>query len=324
MKRPITLMLAIMATFTLSAQTMNVHFKNGQKIEFSSDIVDYVDFTEKPAPPTLTEGAYVDLGLSVKWATCNVGAKEPYESGLKFSWGETATKQSFEREDYAFYNPIDGGYTDIGEDISGTQFDAATAHLGKDWRMPTRVEFEELRSRCIWEWRELNGVLGYVVKGPNGNKIFLPLVLINKYTKTAYYWSSNQLFTHCSYILAFNRNESGYLFNQSKHLPCFIRPVYSPSASDGISNIKDYITIARKGISSSVTSNGTIYKVTFEIANTSNESIELVSLGGVYINKRLEGNNTFSITLQNPTTALQNNQQELVFKYNGKTYTVKG
>lgn len=324
MKRPITLMLAIMATFTLSAQTMNVHFKNGQKIEFSSDIVDYVDFTEKPAPPTLTEGAYVDLGLSVKWATCNVGAKEPYESGLKFSWGETATKQRFLLEDYTFYNPIDGGYTDIGEDISGTQFDAATANLGKDWRMPTSAEFEELRSRCIWEWRELNGVLGYVVKGPNGNKIFLPLVLSNNYTKTAYYWSSNQLYTNCANILAFDRNEPGRLYYELKYLPCFIRPVYSPSASDGISNIKDYITIARKGISSSVTSNGTIYKVTFEIANTSNESIELVSLGGVYINKRLEGNNTFSITLQNPTTALQNNQQELVFKYNGKTYTVKG
>ena len=38
---------------------------------------------------------YVDLGLSVKWATCNVGANAPEEYGDYYAWGETATKSEY-------------------------------------------------------------------------------------------------------------------------------------------------------------------------------------------------------------------------------------
>ncbi|WP_290091377.1 PEGA domain-containing protein, partial [uncultured Muribaculum sp.] len=41
---------------------------------------------------TINGHEYVDLGLSVKWAACNVGASSPEDYGNYYAWGETATK----------------------------------------------------------------------------------------------------------------------------------------------------------------------------------------------------------------------------------------
>ena len=121
---------------------------------------------------------YVDLGLSVKWATCNVGAASPEDYGHYFAWGETSTKS-----DYLILNCSTYGlsYTELQShgyiDSEGRltpQYDAATANWGGDWRMPTKEEMRELLNNCTWIWTTQNGVNGYNVKGPNGNSIFLP------------------------------------------------------------------------------------------------------------------------------------------------------
>ena len=110
----------------------------------------------------------VDLGLSVKWATCNVGAKAPGESGDYFAWGETATKSSYN------YDQCDTWGKNIG-DIKGTNRDVAHVKWGGNWRMPTKAEFDELRSKCTWVWTAQNGKNGYKVTSKiNGNSIFLP------------------------------------------------------------------------------------------------------------------------------------------------------
>lgn len=95
MKKLFTSILMLALTLAMQAQTMNVHFKNGTKVEFNSVNVDYVDFTEKPSDPTLTPGDYVDLGLSVKWASCNLGASTPAGKGGYYAWGETSTKTEY-------------------------------------------------------------------------------------------------------------------------------------------------------------------------------------------------------------------------------------
>ena len=98
--RKFLLTIAILTTaFVASAQTMRVHFKNGTKVEFNSENVDFVDFAEKPADPTLTAGDYVDLGLpsGTLWATCNLGASKPTEGGDRYAWGETVTKSTFSK-----------------------------------------------------------------------------------------------------------------------------------------------------------------------------------------------------------------------------------
>ena len=122
----------------------------------------------------------VDLGLSVKWATCNVGASKPEEFGDHFAWGETEPKDEYSDENYMFYDVINGRtYIDIGSVISGTEFDAARELLGEDWRMPNEEELYELLRECSWEMTTINGVKGYRVIGPNCNSIFLPAWIKN-------------------------------------------------------------------------------------------------------------------------------------------------
>ena len=132
---------------------------------------------------------YVDLGLSVKWATCNVGATSPEDYGHYFAWGETRPKA-----EYTVENSLTCGKQ--MSDISGNvNYDAATANWGGDWRMPTKEEMKEL-CNCAWERTTQNGVNVYRVTGPNGNSIFLPAAggrggtsLYND-GNVGFYWSS--------------------------------------------------------------------------------------------------------------------------------------
>jgi hypothetical protein len=128
---------------------------------------------------------YVDLGLSVKWATCNVGSDSPEDYGDYFAWGETKPKSVY---DWSTYKWCKGSKTtmtkyctdrDYGTVDNKTQLDlsddAAHVNWGGSWRMPTYKEFNELREKCSWTWTTENGVKGYkVVSKTNGNSIFLP------------------------------------------------------------------------------------------------------------------------------------------------------
>ncbi len=152
---------------------------------------------------------YVDLGLSVKWATCNVGASKPEDYGNYYAWGETKTKS-----DYSSNNSVTYGkkFSDIGGQL---QYDAARANWGGTWRLPTKAELEELENKCIWKWTTQNGVKGYKVTGPNGNSIFLPAAgyrLGSSLGSAGEYgscWSStpNESYSYYAYYLLFN---SGY------------------------------------------------------------------------------------------------------------------
>lgn len=99
---------------------------------------------------------YVDLGLSVKWATMNVGSSNPKDFGDYFAWGDTALEKVFNDSTYSYSNCI-------GKDIAATMW-------GGGWRTPTKAEFEELINKCKWIWTSN----GYRVIGSNGNNIFLP------------------------------------------------------------------------------------------------------------------------------------------------------
>ena len=117
---------------------------------------------------------YVDLGLSVKWAKCNMGAKFPEQYGSYYSWGETGVKRSYYLTDYKYYNSKTGKFISIGQNICGTQYDAATFFWGNKWRMPNKEEMQELLDNCTWEWTTINSISGFQIKGKNGNSIFLP------------------------------------------------------------------------------------------------------------------------------------------------------
>ena len=143
----------------------------------------------------ITDEPIVDLGLSVNWANCNVGASEPQEYGDYFAWGEVNSKDYFSPNNYQYYS--NGNFVDIGSDISGTEYDAATRNMGSDWRMPTKAEYEELINKCEWKFITYRRERGWKVTGPNGNSIFLPVAgyMLNDWNDDAsiygHYWSSN-------------------------------------------------------------------------------------------------------------------------------------
>ncbi len=136
----------------------------------------------------LIEHGYVDLGLSVKWATCNVGASQPEDYGGYYAWGETAIKNNYVWNTYRYRNGVTGPFTKYNSERGKGTVDHKTvlepdddvAHVrwGGDWRIPTKDELEELLNNCTWTWTTLNGVNGYQVtsnkSGYTDRSIFLP------------------------------------------------------------------------------------------------------------------------------------------------------
>lgn len=119
-----------------------------------------------------------------------MGASYPSEFGGLYGWADvTGSKTSLDNNLYPSYNPL--------RSICGNvKYDIASKKWGGAWRMPTTDEFNELIKKCTWELEVLNTSAGYIVTGPNGNKIFLPLAgqrkgkqKISEYT--GMYWSGN-------------------------------------------------------------------------------------------------------------------------------------
>lgn len=140
----------------------------------------------------------MDLGLSVKWAMCNLGASAPEEYGLYYQWGDTegygsdtSDGKPFSWGDYKWcvgtansFNSLTkyNSWTIYGDvdnlTVLETVDDAASAALGGSWRMPTAEECQELINKCTWTWTTLNGINGFKVQstvdGYTDNWIFLP------------------------------------------------------------------------------------------------------------------------------------------------------
>lgn len=119
----------------------------------------------------------VDLGLpsGLKWASCNLGATQPHEAGLYLAWGESEAKDHYFYDNYRYAAEDSSQSTvDIGLEISGTEYDPACTLWSDGWRIPSRMELQELLLFCKLEWKTVKRILGVQVTGPNGNKIFLP------------------------------------------------------------------------------------------------------------------------------------------------------
>ena len=189
---------------------------------------------------------YVDLGLSVKWATCNVGANKPEDYGNYYAWGETSTKSSYTEDNSKTFgkNLV---FTEDGKNMilslgDNSQYDAARANWGGTWRLPTDKELVELMNKCTWTWTTQNGVKGYKVTGPNGNSIFLPAAgsregsSLQGTGEYGCYWSSKPFFyrddldemwldqTHYAYELYFDDGEV-YVNFDDRYYGLSVRPV---------------------------------------------------------------------------------------------------
>ena len=232
-KRFFLVLFGFLSALTLTAQEMRdvmvVRMFDGTTQKFVVEEIDYVDFTQEAVPEEPDPYEAVDLGLSVKWATMNVGAQAPEDYGDLFSWGETNAKEDYSEDAYTYY--VNWNYLPIGNDICGTDYDAAHIQWRHQWRMPSKSDVEELTSRCTWTSETLNGVNGYRVTGPNNNSIFLPLAgykagtTLKKAGVQGYYWTGTlNTGTPSS---AYTLNTSGYdeLWSASRAYGFSIRAV---------------------------------------------------------------------------------------------------
>lgn len=182
---------------------------------------------------------YVDLGLSVKWATCNIGAKSPSGCGNYYAWGETQVKSDYSwttyfdsknsngTEFYTYYRGTRGL-----DSISSTgDHDVARVIWGGTWRMPTEEELKELLLKCNWKYTILNKVNGYKVTGPSGKSIFLPCAGSYSGTKLDHqgsfgtYWSSTLSFDDSAAALNFYWRYNNTGGGRSRCEGCPVRPV---------------------------------------------------------------------------------------------------
>ena len=191
----------------------------------------------------MSAGEAIDLGLSVKWASYNVGATAPEEYGSYVAWGETEEKIDYSLSTYKYcdgsehsmnkycknpaYGTVDKKTTlEVSDDV-------ATVKWGGTWRMPTYDEQIELHNNCTWQYTTINGVNGYQVTGPNGNSIFLPAAGyryetdVNGQNSDGYYWSSslNDNYGFSAYFLYFNDNAYYYHNDTPRYRALPVRPV---------------------------------------------------------------------------------------------------
>lgn len=189
---------------------------------------------------TTAEYQAVDLGLSVCWATFNVGATAPSGFGNYYQWGETTVPDDLDyASDYCRLFGVDLADSLGMSDIAGNDaYDAATANWGSPWRMPTAEEWQDLRNECSWQWTDnyrKTGIPGQIVTA-NDTSIFLPAAgyyfadmsdeCLND-SIVGVYWdaSPNADDSEYAYYLSFGSSTPSLNSNNYRYLGQSIRPV---------------------------------------------------------------------------------------------------
>jgi len=183
----------------------------------------------------------VDLGLpsGTLWATCNVGASSPEESGDAFAWGETDPVGEYDWDNpWSNYKWCNGSSNTLTKYCTNSQYgtvdnltelepedDAAWVNWGPRWRMPSNKQLTELEEYCTWKRVTKNGVEGRLVTGLNGNSIFLPA------SGQHSYWSRqlNPSITFYAFGKDFNSEYLQWLFMWAPRIDgCYVRAVSMP------------------------------------------------------------------------------------------------
>lgn len=160
----------------------------------------------------------VDLGLSVRWASCNVGASDESGQGTLFAWGATAPVQYY---DWAFYPFCRGNFNELtkynldsalgnvdGKVVLEDDDDPARVLWGSEWRMPSSAEWKELMTECDWEIGRRGCTFKSRKPGFEGKSIFLPFIAGKSggevyASSLGYYWSSTLCTSSCWSAIGF-------------------------------------------------------------------------------------------------------------------------
>lgn len=169
--------------------------QSGKKYQLSFDESKKWFGYKSDGTPYWFPGVPVDLGLSVKWADCNLGARKSTDYGIHVRWAETKTLSNYTYDNYKYnYKGRVNDYSKYsshdGKTVLEPADDAASVNWGGSWRTPTKEECKELVNNCSWTEETLNGVHGIRIKGKNGNSIFIPAATFNFYDLSSqrYQW----------------------------------------------------------------------------------------------------------------------------------------
>lgn len=164
--------------------TISVTANDGSKVFAYCPVVIYnVETYNKIDIPQAVDMGIVVSGKNIKWATFNIGAISPEESGFYYAWGEIEPKSYYDVATYKWwsdYNTLTKYNTSSSDGIVDNKMeldpedDVAHVKLGGKWRIPTSEEWIALYTQCSWTETTQNGVYGRLVTAQNGNSIFLP------------------------------------------------------------------------------------------------------------------------------------------------------
>ena len=190
-----------------------------------------------------TTPAYIDLGLPSGnlWATCNIGASTPEESGTYLAWGADRFMTSTKMGDYPGYWLMDsfGTYKSYR---GNNNYDSALQILGSHWNTPSQDDWVELINNSDCEWTTRNGVNGLLVTGPNKKTIFLPAAGYYSPAAVDYkqqgeygrYWSADFKANYtasqskAANFSFYNNLDKMSLGDQYYYFGCSVRPIYVP------------------------------------------------------------------------------------------------
>lgn len=169
------------------------------EVYYDPNVYSITTLGTKPQNKVINGHKFIDLGLpsGLLWAETNVGASSPYADGDYYAWGETETKSYYSWDTYKWGNSPTKYNSSDGKTKLEASDDVATVKWGKECRMPSLAEFQELYNKCDWTWKSsYNGASGYLVKGPSKQTIFLPASGyrndgdLGSHGSYGYYWSS--------------------------------------------------------------------------------------------------------------------------------------
>lgn len=246
MKKILFTLVALVASMSISAQVVKLYKGGNLVASFNKSQADEVVFEEAEG------GNAVDLGLSVKWAECNLGANNPEDAGYHYAWGETVPQANnvYSWSSYRWcqgtsktmikyctdssYGQVDNKKMLLSDD------DAAQKNLPRGWRMPTKAEMQELIDKCAWKWTTKNGTPGYEVTASNGNSIFLPVTgaryesSLNSADWLGSYWTSSlyEKWNDYANYLTFSENNHS-VATMLRCMGMAIRPVFVDYEDNG-------------------------------------------------------------------------------------------
>ena len=236
----------VFAGWNTAVDGSGTSYVNQQTIIINTTLILYAQWNSVTG--TLNGHTWIDLGLSsgTKWATCNVGATTPESYGNYYAWGETTTKTTYDWSTYIYAN---GNWNSLTKYCNNPNYgnngfsdtltvlqpndDAATVNWGSGWRMPSKIELQELLENCTITWTTQNGVNGRLFTGPNSNSIFLPAAgyymngsTLNNVGSSSNYWSRT-LYTDYpgdAWYVNFSSSNCN-IGNYYRSIGCSVRPV---------------------------------------------------------------------------------------------------